>query len=97
MGGLLDLGSLTAQLAAMDTGSLEAIRGYASGYIDGRVQALPQLGKVRSSGVLRCWVASVWDDGGKGCACNGPGRESQSEAAGPGLVRKGVSRDIIAN
>ncbi len=42
----LDTAALTAQLSRLDAASLEAIRGYASGYIDGRVQAMPQYGQV---------------------------------------------------
>ncbi|GFR44858.1 hypothetical protein Agub_g6201, partial [Astrephomene gubernaculifera] len=47
--GVLDAAALTEQLSHMDVASLEVIRGYASGYIDGRVQALQQQsGQVRS-------------------------------------------------
>lgn len=47
---VLDTAALTAQLSRLDAASLEAIRGYASGYIDGRVQAMPQYGQVRADG-----------------------------------------------
>ncbi|KAG2452509.1 hypothetical protein HYH02_002748 [Chlamydomonas schloesseri] len=58
---VLDTAALTAQLSRLDAASLEAIRGYASGYIDGRVQAMPQFGQVRSQ-VVKAAVLRLVDE-----------------------------------
>lgn len=42
----VDLGSLTSHLQQMDTASLEMIKGYASGFIDGRSASMPQFSQV---------------------------------------------------
>ncbi|EFJ50705.1 hypothetical protein VOLCADRAFT_88499 [Volvox carteri f. nagariensis] len=57
----LDLVSITEQLSRMDLASLELIRGYASGYIDGRVQGLTHHGQIRSQ-VVKSAVLRLVDD-----------------------------------
>ncbi|GLI59030.1 hypothetical protein VaNZ11_000856 [Volvox africanus] len=57
----LDVASITEQLSHMDLTSLELIRGYASGYIDGRVQSLPHQGQIRSQ-VVKSAVLRLVDD-----------------------------------
>ncbi|GIL97766.1 hypothetical protein Vretimale_3325 [Volvox reticuliferus] len=57
----LDVASITEQLSHMDLASLELIRGYASGYIDGRVQSLPHQGQIRSQ-VVKSAILRLVDD-----------------------------------